>query len=190
MEHFSAAWEDIKDNLVGWILYVLVFGVVNSFTGGLAALVLLPNVLRGTRDALHGGVAPDIGGMFNFDKVGDDVVAMLIQGVGIAIGSLACGIGALVAAVLFIWIPFIAAEGKFAPADSWKVSLAHAKGSAVDIIVFLLIAGVVNMVGSLLCGVGLLVTIPVTLAAQWKFFEANRDQIYALASQEGVAQIG
>ncbi|MCB9745408.1 MAG: hypothetical protein H6740_22710 [Alphaproteobacteria bacterium] len=190
MEHYSAAWADIKDNVGGWVVYALVFLVINSFTGGLGAILLMPNMFRGIKKALDGGVAPDMGDLFNFDKIGDDAVAMLIYFVAIMVGSIACGIGAIVAAILFAWIPMIAAEGRFAAADSWKVSLAHAKGAAVDIFVFQLIGGIMVSVASMLCVLPVFVALPVLLAAQWKFYEANRDEIYKLASQEGVAQIG
>lgn len=58
------------------------------------------------------------------------------------------------------------------------------------VVVFLRIAGVVHSIGALLCGVGMRVTLPVTLVAPWTFFEANQGEIDQLASQEGVARIG
>jgi uncharacterized membrane protein len=183
MEHFSAGWNIVKENLVGWIIFSLVWGITASFGVG---ILLLPNVYRAVRDAINSNSAPEIGALFNFDNITEDAIGMIIFAVAQFVGSIALGIGALVAGVLFFWIPPLLAENRVAGAESWKASLAHSKGNFVDILVFGLVAGVVNFAGALLCGLGTIVTLPVTLAASWLFYSQNRDEIAQLSAQEGL----
>ena len=71
-------------------------------------------------------------------------------------------------------------------AESWKASLAHSKGHFVDILIFTLVASAINFVGAMFCGLGLLISVPVTLAATWLFYAEQRDQILELARRDGV----
>lgn len=185
MEHFSSGWNVVKENLVGWVIFSVVFMLVVSFTFGLG-VVLVPNAMRCVRDAIDSSSAPEIGGLFNFDNITDDAIGMIISMVANMVGSMLAGIGAIITGVLFFWIAPLLADKRVAGAESWKASLAHTKGNFVDILIFTLVASVVNMVGSLACGLGLLVTIPVTLAATWLFYADQRDQILQLAQQDGV----
>ena len=67
-----------------------------------------------------------------------------------------------------------------------KASLAHAKANFGEILIFLLIAMVLNFVGLLLCCIGIFITVPVTLVATVHYYEANRDEILAAADAAGV----
>ena len=185
MEHFKNAWETVKQDLVPWIILYVVFSVVMSATGGLG-LILLPNVFRVTRKSLAGGVAPEIGDLFNFDFLTDDLVGMLLKSIADMIGAMFCGIGAIATGVLFFWVPLLATENRYDGPGLMKASMAHAKGSFGDIFVFMLIAMVVNCLGLLVCCIGIFVTVPVTLVATVLFYEANRDAILAAADAAGV----
>ncbi len=185
MEHFSSGWDAIRDQLLGWILFSVVFTVVISVTFGLG-IFLVPNAMRCVRDAIDSGGAPDIGGLFSFDQIAEDLVGMLISLGANLLGSTLAGVGAIITGVLFFWIPPLLADGRVSGAESWKASLAHSKEHFVDILVFTLVASAINFVGAMLCGLGLLITVPVTLAASWLFYAEQRDQILELAQRDGV----
>lgn len=185
MEHYTEAWETVKQDLVPWIILYVVFSVVLSFTGGLGIL-LMPNLFRTVRKALAQGTAPEVGDLFNFDYLTDDLVGMLLKSIADFIGSLACGVGAIVTGVLFFWVPLIATENRYDGMGLMKASLAHAKGEFGAILVFLIIAMVVNFIGVMLCCIGIFVTAPVTFVAMVKFYEAHRDNILAAADAAGV----
>ncbi len=185
MEHFASGWDAIKDNLVGWVLFCVVFMVLISVTLGLG-IFLLPNSMRCVRDAIDSGGAPDIGGLFNFDQIAEDVVGMIISLGANLIGSLFAGVGAIITGVLFFWIPPLLADGRVSGAESWKASLAHSKGHFADILIFVLVASAINFIGAMFCGLGLLITVPVTKAATWLFYAEQRDQILELARRDGV----
>ncbi len=94
MEHYSSGWATVKEDIVPWLTLYIVFSVVMSFTGGLG-FILLPNLFRACRKALAEGTSPEIGDMFNFDHLTDDLVGMLLKSVADFVGTLACGIGAI-----------------------------------------------------------------------------------------------
>ena len=126
MEHLKYAWQIVSENLVGWVIFGLVFSLVTSFTGGLG-LFLMPNAIRGTRKAIAGNAAPEVGDLFQFDTIADDAVAMLGQSVANFAGSLLCGIGALATAPMFLFAPFVVTEGTYDGVGSLKVTLEHGK---------------------------------------------------------------
>jgi len=185
MEHFSSGWATVKEDIVPWLTLYVVFTVLLLFTGGLG-IILLPNMFRAARKALAEGTAPEIGDLFNFDNLTDDLVGMMLKGIADFCGSLACGVGAIFTSVLFFWVPLLATENRYDGVGLLKASLAHSKGNFGEILVFLIVAIIVNFVGFLMCCVGIFLTAPVTFVAMVHFYEANRDAILAAADEAGV----
>jgi hypothetical protein len=181
-DHFKAAWPIVKANLVGFIIFGIVFMLVNGFTFG----ILMPNAFRAIDAAIERQEAPAIGDLFSFDTIVDDLVHVLIQGVGISLGTIACVVGAPIMALLLIWMPQLAADRKFAAVDAAKASLFHAKGMIGGIVMFFIAAWLVNFAGALACGVGSLVTLPMTMVAMRLFYKANADAIMANAQAQGI----
>ena len=74
---------------------------------------------------------------------------------------------------LALWQYLVVDQGQGAM-DALKGSWALTMGSKVDIAVLLLVVGLINSVGLLACGVGLLVSLPVTALATALVFENMR----------------
>ncbi len=184
-DHFKAAWPTVKANLVGWIIFIVVFKLVKVFTGGLG-IILLPNAYRAVRNAIVRQEGPSIGDLFNFDNFMDDLVAMLVHSATIFIGVWLCGLGAPIAVILFFWMPMLAAEGKFAAVDAAKASMAHAKGNIGAIIMFLVAAWLVVVAGTLCCYVGMFVALPVVFVGKWMFYLSQRDAILTAAEEANI----
>ena len=66
-------------------------------------------------------------------------------------------------------------------------AMAHAKENWTEILIFILIAGCINFAGAVCCYVGMFFTMPLVACAQWLFFQAHKDDIYAKASEAGLA---
>ncbi len=184
-DHFKAAWPIVKANLVGWIIFILVFGIFNSFTGGLG-VILMPNAYRAVRNAIVRQEGPSIGDLFNFDNFMDDLVAVIVWVGGISLGSLLCFVGAPVVALLLFWMPMLAAEGKFAAFDAAKASLAHAKSNIGAIIMFYIAAMIVVFLAALCCYLPIFLAAPMVFVAHWLFYESQRDAIMAAAQAAGI----
>jgi len=179
MDHLKYAWEIVSQNLVCWIIFGLVFGVVVSFTGGLGA-VLLPNAIRATRKAIGGNAAPEIGELFVFDTIADDAITVIGQGIANMVGSLICGIGVLATAPMFLFAPYVVTEGTYDAMGSLKVSMEHGKANLVGNLIQLLIIGVViNVLISVTLGFGAIIATPIALVAFEHFYQEQRSHVLA-----------
>jgi len=88
--------------------------------------------------------------------------ASLLIGIASALGSIIIVGGILVAIATFFTMYLIADKG-LGPIDAIKESMNMAKGRWVEILIWLLVMAGVNFVGALVCGVGQLVTAPMTM---------------------------
>lgn len=61
--------------------------------------------------------------------------------------------------------PFLVVEKNVDIGEALKTSFSLSLNNAVNLIVFILVAAVLNFIGALPCGIGLLVTVPLTLVA-------------------------
>ena len=179
MDHLKYAWEVVSQNLVGWIIFGLVFGVVLNLTLGFGIL-LLPNAIRATRKAMTTGTAPEFAELFVFDTIADDAVAVIGMLVANMAGALVCGVGQLVTAPIFIFAPHIVTEGSYDGVGSIKVALEYGKANLVAILVPLLLVSVTISIFSLVtCGIGAILATPLSLVALEHLYQQHRGQVIA-----------
>jgi hypothetical protein len=186
MDFIKAAFETIKKHPLPWILLGLVFGMIQPFGGAF----LMPNFIRIARKAASSDEAPDIGDLFKFDDIVDDLVTMVILSAAIILGFFACFIGASIVAILGTWTLHLRADKLYAPMDCLKASLHHVKSNVVEVFVGLLIIQIVIMLGVMFtCGLGALVATPIMVIAMERFYASNRDDIIAAADAAGVPRL-
>lgn len=190
MDHLKYAWQIVSENLVGWIIFGLVFSLAISFTGGLLVL-LLPNAIRATRKAIGANAAPEIGELFSFDTITDDAIAMIGQGAANFVGGLLCGIGALATAPLFLFAPFVVSEGAYDGVGSLKTTLEHGKANIPGNLIQMLIIGVVLSIATMFTfGLGGLIASPLALVAFEHFYQEQRPNILAAAQAAQIPEKG
>jgi hypothetical protein len=189
MEHFSAGWATVSKNLVGWLIFSFVFGLVIAFTLGLGSILML-NALRAAKVAVTEDQAPEIGNLFQFDNIVNDLMWLVMFFLIITVGNILCIIPGIIAAVLFFWSPLIVADGGLEPVDAFKASLGHAKDHAVEIVIFQVVASLIFMVSYVLSiclfGIPSMIASAVLMASQWHFFLSHRDEIYSRARSAGL----
>ena len=183
MDFIKAAFETIKKHPVPWVLLGFVFGLIQPFGGAF----LMPNFIRIARKAASSDEAPDIGDLFKFDDIVDDLVTMVILSVAVILGIFACFIGAWIVAILGTWTLHLRADKLYAPMDCLKASLHHVKSHFVEVFVGLLIIQIVITLGVVFtCGIGALVATPIMVIALERFYASNRDDIIASADAAGI----
>ncbi len=115
--------------------------------------------------AVTAGEKPSVGELFKTDNLGAYVVAAILAGIAIGIGYILCILPGLVLAVLLGFFAYFVLDKNAGAIDSlkasWDLSLKNFWGLVGLYIVMMLI----NFLGALLCGVGLLLTIPLTWTA-------------------------
>lgn len=109
---------------------------------------------------------PDVGDVFRgFDFFTEAFVASLLVGLVCAVGTLLCIIPGIIAAVgLMYTYQFIADKGmnwSEAMRSSWEL----VKGRFWDHFVLLLALAGINFLGALACGIGVIITIPLSYIA-------------------------
>jgi len=181
LEH---AWNTIKKHPLQWIIFNLIMGLANQlFVGWL----LMPNALRVIRKSVDEGTAPDINLYFNFDDIGDDAATMLVLMLIYSVAGACCGVPLIIVAPLCFWTAHLAADRSFTPVDNIKASFAHAKGAWVDIFSQMIIIGVTVTVGVFItCLLGSFIALVFGLIAFDRFYQDNKDDIYAAAAAGNV----
>jgi len=187
VDNLKYGWEVVSQNLVGWVIFGLVFGCVVSFTGGLG-MVLTPNALRAVRKAAGSDAAPEIGELFQFDNIKEDAIVMIASMVVHGIGSMLCGIGAIATMGLFFFAQYLESDGSCDASGAMRVSVEYSKKEVlVHIWDIMLMAIVISIFGAVTMGLGYLVGTPVLLVAFEKYYQDHRGQIYATAKTAGLS---
>lgn len=175
-------WEKFKQNALVWVGIVLIAaiiqGVLNfvltsdnfvlslifSVIVGVVALLIQAALVRG---ALHevDGIKPAFGSFFQFNNVFAIVIAGVLVGIATGIGYILLVIPGLVVTFFTWWtFQFVIDRGD-EPIPAIKASAKAIASNGGTIFVLALALFGLNIVGAILLGIGLLVTIPITIIA-------------------------
>ena len=185
---FPEAWGIIRRNPTPWVLYFGAWVGISLATLGLG-LLLAVNALRGLLAALREDRPPELGALFRMDHIQRDLVALLVYYVPIFAGGAVGGVGAYLAGVVLAFVPWLAAEDRYEPLDLWKVSLKAIQEDWQEVVVSGLVASVIVGVSICLCGVPLLVTLPLCAVEAALVYESRRERLLAIADAEGVKRL-
>jgi uncharacterized membrane protein len=132
--------------------------------GGIVLLVLIGAIesayLGGMLDVADGQPV-SIGTFFRPRHVGAVILTSIIVSILTAIGYALCIIPGIAVAILTIFAPLIVIDRGMGPVDAIKGSYEIVKNNFVHVLLAWLVIAAITAVGSLLCGVGLLVAVPV-----------------------------
>lgn len=101
--------------------------------------------------------------VFKFDKVGPVVVTSLIVGALVFVGSLLCYLPGVVAGFVTSYSLYFVLDKGLAPMDAIKASFELVKENLGETIIWYLVGGLIAMAGAVVCGVGMLVSLPIVL---------------------------
>lgn len=104
--------------------------------------------------------------MFQFPNLGAVLLAALLVSVLTSIGSLVCGVGALVVGYFVQFTLFFVIDKAQNAIDGLRSSFQLVTKNAATVLLFSVAAIVAVVIGALLCGIGLVVAIPVVILAQ------------------------
>jgi uncharacterized membrane protein len=165
MGWISAGWDLVKADMVAWIVGALLMLVLSG---------VVPVILQGAMIiGLHimaikkiQGRTPEFADVFKgFNYFVPGLVAALLISVGVMAGMILCIVPGLViaAATMFSYLFIVDRNMDFWPAI--QASHEVVKNDYVGFTIFFLALGVLQMVGALLCFVGLLITLPIMYCA-------------------------
>jgi uncharacterized membrane protein len=161
----GAGWEFVKADVVNLALMALVYALVANaamglLTGALSCgffVVFMKKVL---------GQRTEFGDLFKgFSFFVPALVASIITGIFIIIGSLLCIIPGLVVAAMYMFVYLFIVDRKMDFWPAMQASHAIVKKDYLGFTLFLLAMVAINILGVLACFVGVFITMPIQFAA-------------------------
>jgi len=154
--------ETVSVQLGAASIAVMVIGYVLLFVAG---IFMHAGLLSGCLD-IADGKPVTIGSFFKPRNLGAVFLTALLVGVGVAIGTIACVVPGIIFGFLALFaIPFVV-DRSLSPVDSVKASIATTRSNLGGSLLSALVQYVVVLIGELLCGVGLIAALPITLLIQ------------------------
>jgi uncharacterized membrane protein len=161
----SAGWQMVKADLGTYVLLCLVFTVVSS----VVPIVLQGPMLVGFHIFCIKKILnrrAELGDLFKgFDYFLPALVASLVISAFVLAGTLVCIIPGLVVAAMYKFTYLFIVDKRMDFWPAMQASHAVVKNDYFGFTMFLVLMALVNLLGFLCCIVGLLVSVPVTLAA-------------------------
>jgi uncharacterized membrane protein len=145
------------------------FGVASFIVlalGGLILLVLLAAIssayIGGIMDIAN-GVPVTAGSFFKPRLIGPVIIATVLVGVATAIGNALCYLPGLIVSIFAFFTTVALLDRNLSAIDAIKASIDIAKNNFVQVLITWLLFAVIIFVGSLLCGIGIIVAAPVAI---------------------------
>lgn len=137
-------------SLIGWLVLLIVGAAIQSaYIGGVLDIA--------------NGQQVSIGSFFRPRNVGNVVIAGVIVGILTSIGMFLCIIPGLIVSIFTMFTIVALLDRNLAPIDSIKTSFNIVKENFTPALLTWLVMLVIAVVGALLCGVGLLVAVPLVI---------------------------
>lgn len=100
------------------------------------------------------------------------ILSGLIVGFVTTLGTMACIIPGIILSIGLIFTSLVVIDTGLGPVEAVKACWKLTDGHKVDIFLFGIVACFINLAGVLMCGLGLLATVPITLGASVYFYNA------------------
>ena len=143
--------------------------IIVQFIGFFASMLISLGWIRVSLEVTR-GVKPEVGDLFKFDGYGPYILASLLFALGFYVGLILCIIPGIIFAVAFGFYGFVIAErGEgVGVMDSLKESADLTRGNRWQLFGLGMVLLLINFVGALLCGIGLIFTLGITIIA-WAY---------------------
>jgi uncharacterized membrane protein len=144
--------------------YLLYFGFT-AIVGFLGFVIIQAAVVRAAL-ALTRGETIELQTLFKFDNLPQLLIGALIVAVLTGIGSILCYIPGLIVTFFVQFYVHFLIDQNMTGVDAIKASFSFVNSNLGTLIGFFLASMVAYILGALLCGIGLLVALPVVFIAQ------------------------
>ncbi len=152
------------DSAGGAMALVSGTGILFTIVFLLLYVLMQAGMVRGALNVAEGKPVA-VGTFFQFADLGKVVLTILLLAAGSLLGSFAFGIGA----ILFSWIAqftlfFVIGQGQ-SPIDALKSSYELVRANLAETALLYILVSVAASIGAALCGVGMLVAVPLGMLA-------------------------
>ncbi len=177
-------WNKFKANPAPWIIAVLIYfvvtlifssprffapdsvavGLLGQLLASAASIILATALVNGALGEVN-GAKPAIGQFFNFPNVAAILITGVLVFVITTVGFILCVIPGIIATFLLWYAYTFVLDQNQQPVDALKSSFNLVKAHVSEFLILALAIVGINIVGAILCGLGLFVTIPVSVIA-------------------------
>jgi uncharacterized membrane protein len=177
---WNAYWKNVGPLLIITIVIVavhLVLSILGSVTGSIAlqliftligwivGFILAMGLIRCTL-AVVKGQTPEVSMLFETPGLGSYIVASILFGLMLFVGFILCIIPGIIVGIVFMFYGYLIVENPtLGPTDALKRASELTKGRIGELFVFGLALFGINLIGAILCGIGLLFTYGITAVA-------------------------
>jgi len=177
---WTAYWKNVGPLLIITIIIVaihLALSIIGSVTGSIAVqliftligwivgFILAMGLIRCSLAVVR-GQTPEVSMLFETPGLGSYIIASILFGIMFFIGFILCIIPGIIVGIVFMFYGYLIVENPdLGPTDALKKASELTKGRIGELFVFGLALFGINLVGAILCGVGLLFTYGITAVA-------------------------
>lgn len=153
---------EYSSSLGGASIFVLVIGLILL----LVLLAAISSAYFGGVLDIANGVPVTAGSFFKPRLIGPVIIATLLVGIAVSIGSVLCYIPGLIVSIFAFFVTPALIDRNLSAIDAIKLSIDVTKNNFVQVLLSWLLYSVILAVGSFLCYVGLLVAAPLAILFQ------------------------
>jgi uncharacterized membrane protein len=135
---------------------------LSEFVFSLVTLVISAAILRGALDITEGRPF-QVTGLFSRLNFGNVILAGLLVSVITAVGIVLCVLPGIVAWFMLLFTPIFVVDKNLGPVDAVKAAFQFTRDNLSNMLIWVIVGGIVYLLGFCLCGVGALVSVPVVL---------------------------
>jgi uncharacterized membrane protein len=163
----SAGINGLKKDPVTHIVTSLLIGIVGGVTAGLLTGPMIVGYMRMIQREDEGGKA-EIADVFKgFDDFVPALLAVLMSSILVGIGFMLCVIPGLLIMALVPTAAYLVAVGEKDGINAIKRAFDAVKANLVGAFFCALILGFVGSIGGLLCGIGMVLTMPIAFIGMY-----------------------
>ncbi|MDT5098243.1 MAG: hypothetical protein QOC76_1980 [Mycobacterium sp.] len=152
---FSYSWSSSSMGLTG-----ILISIVGWFVSLIVGAAIQSGYISGVLDIANGQQV-SVGSFFRPRNIGQVIIAGLIVGVITTIGLFLCVIPGLLASIMLLFTVVALLDRNLSAVDAVKTSFDTSKANFGNAFLTWLVGIAIVFVGAILCGVGLLVAVPV-----------------------------
>lgn len=163
----AAGFSGLKNNFVTHVVSTLLIGVVGGVSAGLLTGPMMVGYMRMIKLEDEGG-QPQIADLFKgFDDFVPALLAVLLSSIVVSIGFMLCVVPGLLIMALVPTAAYLVAVGEKDGINAIKRAFEAVKNNLLSAFLCTLILGIVGSLGSILCGIGIFLTLPITFIGSY-----------------------
>lgn len=159
--------------IVTMLLSLLISGLLFLY-----AQIVGAGLIRGALGVTN-GLPFKAADVFKFQNIGPVVITSLLVAAGVIVGSILCYIPGLIFGFLTQYSLYFLTDKNLTPVDSIKASIDLVRNNLGPTIIWYLVSALIITVGAVVCGLGLLVAIPVVLLGTAYMYKSLTGQAVA-----------